>query len=222
MTGTGTAAGATAGSGDARPGVAAFDFDGTLARRDTLMPFLRQARGAPHVVLAAGLAALRVRERDALKVATVGHLFRGMPADRLDELGRAYVPTLVEVLRPEMVERLDWHRSEGHAIVIVSASLGVYLRPLADKLGLDSALAVELVTGADGILTGEVVGGLNTRGPEKVARLRAWTDQRFGAAGDIELWAYGDSPGDEELLALADHPTWVGRRAGTSPPPPRR
>jgi phosphoserine phosphatase len=30
----------------------------------------------------------------------------------------------------------------------------------------------------------------------------------------FELWAYGDSAGDEELLALADHPTWVGRRAG--------
>ena len=28
-----------------RPGVAAFDFDGTLARRDTLVPFLRQVRG---------------------------------------------------------------------------------------------------------------------------------------------------------------------------------
>jgi phosphoserine phosphatase len=28
------------------------------------------------------------------------------------------------------------------------------------------------------------------------------------------LWAYGDSAGDEALLARADHPTWVGRRAG--------
>jgi len=34
------------------------------------------------------------------------------------------------------------------------------------------------------------------------------------ADAPFELWAYGDSAGDEELLALADHPTWVGRRAG--------
>jgi phosphatidylglycerophosphatase C len=199
----------------ARPGVAAFDFDGTLAGRDTLVPFLRQARGTPRVALAAARAALRTRDRDALKVAAIGHLFRGVAGERLDALGRAYVPTLVGLLRPEMVERLDWHRAEGHALVVVSASLGVYLRPLADELGLDAALAVELVTDADGVLTGEVVGQLNTRGPEKVARLRAWADQRFGPAGEFELWAYGDSAGDEELLALADHPTWVGRRAGS-------
>ena len=36
-----------------RPGVAAFDFDGTLARRDTLVPFLRQVRGTPRVLAAA-------------------------------------------------------------------------------------------------------------------------------------------------------------------------
>ncbi|HKE75037.1 MAG TPA: HAD-IB family hydrolase [Acidimicrobiales bacterium] len=196
-----------------RPGVAAFDFDGTLARRDTLVPFLRRARGTARVLAAAGRAALASRDRDKLKVAAVGHLFRGFPADRLDGLGRDYVPTLVGLLRPEMVERLRWHQDEGHAVVIVSASLGVYLRPLAEQLGIDAALAVELVSDATGRLTGEVVGQLNTRGPEKVARLRSWTDQRLGPTRAYELWAYGDSAGDEELLAGADHPTWVGKRA---------
>jgi phosphatidylglycerophosphatase C len=204
-----------------RPGVAAFDFDGTLARRDTLVPFLRRVRGTHRVAAAAGLAALGPsrRERDLLKVAVLGRLFRGMPADRLDALGRAYLPTLVGLLRPEMVERVRWHRDQGHAVVIVSASLGAYLRPLAEHLDLDAALAVELVAGADGRLTGEVVGGLNTRGPEKVARLRAWAGQRLGPAAEFELWAYGDSPGDADLLAAADHPTWVGRRATAAPPP---
>ena len=203
------AAGATAD----HPRIAAFDFDGTLARRDTLVAFVRHACGTASVVAATLRAALRARDRDALKVGAIGHLFRGRSAAEVDELGRAYVPTLVELLRPEMVERVRWHRSEGHAVVIVSASLGVYLRPLAHRLGLDAALAVELVTGADGVLTGAVVGDMNTRGPEKVARLRAWVAQRYGVDVPFELWAYGDSAGDEELLALAEHPTWVGRRA---------
>ncbi len=198
-----------------RPGVAAFDFDGTIARRDTLVPFLRRARGDVQLVVAAARAVVRTRDRDTLKVATVGHLFRGWSAARLDELGREYVPDLVTQLRPEMVERIAWHRTEGHAVVIVSASLGAYLRPLAAHLGIDAALAVELVADAGGTLTGGVVGEINTRGPEKVARLRAWTGQRFGPAEDLELWAYGDSAGDEELLAASDHPTWVGRRAST-------
>jgi phosphatidylglycerophosphatase C len=190
--------------------VAAFDFDGTLTRRDTLVPFLRRSRGHWAIVRAA-VAARSARGRDAFKVALVGRLFRGWPAVRLDELGRAYVPTLLAALRAESRERLEWHRRRGHAVVIVSASLGAYLRPLADRLGIDDALAVELVADAAGTLTGEVVGGLNNRGPEKVARLEAWLDARFGPGADVELWAYGDSSGDAELLAIADHPTWVGR-----------
>jgi phosphatidylglycerophosphatase C len=200
------------GAATGRPVVAAFDFDGTLTQRDTLVPFLRRACGDWPIVRAA-IAARRARGRDAFKVALVGELFRGCPAERLDSLGRAYVPTLVAALRPSSMERLDWHRNRGHAVVIVSASLGAYLRPLADRLELDGALAVELVADAGGTLTGEVVGGLNNRGPEKVARLNAWLDARFGPGTEVELWAYGDSSGDAELLAIADHPTWVGRRA---------
>jgi phosphatidylglycerophosphatase C len=201
-------------TGAGRPGLAAFDFDGTLARRDTLVPFLRETRGTARVVYALARAAVRARDRDALKVAAIGHLFRGLPADVLDRRGRAYAVMLPDLLRPEMVERLRWHRHEGHAVVIVSASLGVYLRPLAEHLGIDAALAVELVRDGDGLLTGSVVGDLNTRGPEKAARLRAWAAERFGPAATFELWAYGDSAGDEQMLALADHPTWVGGRAG--------
>jgi phosphatidylglycerophosphatase C len=190
--------------------VAVFDFDGTLTRRDTLVPFLRRARGHWAIVRAA-VAARGARGRDAFKVALVGRLFRGWPAARLDALGRAYVPTLLGALRAESRERLEWHRRRGHAVVIVSASLGAYLRPLADRLGIDDALAVELVADAAGTLTGEVVGGLNNRGPEKVTRLRAWLEARFGPGTEVELWAYGDSAGDAELLAIADHPTWIGR-----------
>ena len=203
-------------SGSGRHGVAAFDFDGTLTHRDTLLPFLRRACGERRVARAAALAAWRTRARgrDAFKVAILGELFRGWPAGRLEALGRAYVPGLLDGLRPQLVERLRWHQREGHAVVLVSASLGAYLRPLADRLGLDGALAVELAADADGVLTGEVRGGLNTRGPEKVARLRAWVDAHLGTAAKVELWAYGDSSGDEALLAAADHPTRVGRRRG--------
>jgi phosphatidylglycerophosphatase C len=193
--------------------VAAFDFDGTLTQRDTLLPFLRRSCGNRSIARASAIAARRARARDAFKVALIGELFRGWSAERLDSLGRAYVPALLAALRPDAKQRLEWHRRRGHAVVIVSASLGAYLRPLAENLELDGALAVELVADASGTLTGGVVGGLNTRGPEKVARLKAWLDSRFGPGADVELWAYGDSSGDDELLAIADHATWIGRRA---------
>ena len=197
-------------------GVAAFDFDGTLARHDTLVPFLRGARGTHRVVLAAGLAALgpagRRRDRDAVKVAAVGAPVPGRPRPT-SRSGAGLRPDARRAAAARDARAGAVAPDQGHATVIVSASLGAYLRPLAEHLGIDAALAVELVAGVDGMLTGDVVGGLNTRGPHKVARLRAWTDERLGPDTPFELWAYGDSSGDEELLALADHPTWVGRRA---------
>jgi phosphatidylglycerophosphatase C len=196
-----------------RPGVAAFDFDGTLAREDTFVPFLRHACGNRRTVLAAAAAARTTRDRDALKLACLQALFRGWPRARFDELGAAYAARLPALLRPAMLDRLRWHQAEGHAVVIVSASLGTYLRPLAEELRIDEALGVELVAAADGTLTGEVIGGANCRGAGKVARLRGWLDGTYGPGAEVELWAYGDSSGDEELLAAADHPTWVGRRA---------
>jgi phosphatidylglycerophosphatase C len=206
-------AGASEPSPARRPGVAAFDFDGTLARRDTLVPFLRQACGNRRVALATARAARRSRSRDDLKLALLASLFRGWPEARLHDLGRTYSATLPALFRPEIAERVRWHQAEGHAVVIVSASLDAYLRPLGDALGVDGVLAVELMANTDGVLTGAVVGGTNTRGPGKVERLRTWLDGRFGSGTEVELWAYGDSAGDEELLALADHPTWVRKRA---------
>lgn len=197
-----------------RPGVAAFDFDGTLIERDTLVPFLRRSCGTHRVVVATLRAARHARNRDDLKVVMLRGLFRGWPAADLEACGRAYATELTARLRPEMVERVRWHRSRGHAVVIVSASLGAYLRPVGEHLGVDGVLAVELTTDDSGILTGAVVGGVNTRGIEKVRRLRAWLDRRFGPGGEVELWSYGDSSGDDELLAAADHATWVGRHAG--------
>ena len=98
--------------------------------------------------------------------------------------------------------------------MIVSASLVYYLRPVADELGFHDVLGVEMEVGADGRLTGRV-SGANVRAAEKERRLRAWLGA--GHDGALELWAYGNSSGDDHLLAMAHHPTWVGKRADRNP-----
>jgi phosphatidylglycerophosphatase C len=55
-------------------------------------------------------------------------------------------------------------------------------------------------------LTGRL-DGLNVRASQKALRLA-----EILGPGPVELWAYGDSAGDREMLAMADHPTLVGRR----------
>ena len=53
-------------------------------------------------------------------------------------------------------------------------------------------LATELDVDADGRCTGALA-RWQLPGPEKVARLHAWLDDRHGGRAAVELWAYGDS-----------------------------
>lgn len=200
-------------AGDQRV-VAAFDFDGTLIARDSLVPFLAHATSRRRVITALardiGPVMAGARElglRDAAKTRLLDRLLAGDDPARLADLGRDYADQLHLSLRPEMVERIAWHRGCGHELVIVSASLRYYLEPLAERLGFDHVIAVELEVGADGRLTGKL-DGPNVRGEEKAVRLRRW----MGARPD-ELWAYGDSAGDAQLLAMATHPRAMSRRA---------
>ena len=196
--------------------IAAFDFDGTLTHRDTLLPFLVRAFGARRVAGAvsrvAPLAArarigrleAEIHHRDATKVALLRHLVAGRSADWLASQGESFATTLVARLRPQMVEQVRRHRDAGHELVIVSAGLHAYLDPFAAAEGFDHVIAVGLAASDDGRLTGALEGP-NVRGPEKAVRLQAWL------GGDVPetLWAYGNSSGDAELLAMADVPVWV-------------
>ena len=199
--------------------IAAFDFDGTLTRRDTLLPFLGRACGAaalgravsrvtPLAVRArTGRLVSELHHRDATKTALLQELFAGRRDSWLQDQGRAYAATLTTKLRPEMVEQVRWHRDAGHELVIVSAGLRTYLDPFAASFGFDHVIAVELEADDDGVLTGAMVGP-NVRGEEKAVRLTEWID---GDPPEM-LWAYGNSSGDDELLAMADVPVWVAGR----------
>jgi phosphatidylglycerophosphatase C len=194
-----------------RTGLAVFDFDGTLTRRDTLLGFLVRVAGVPQVsrALAAegfGLV-MGLRDdtrRDPAKAAVLARVLAGRSVEAVDAVAREYGRQVVEhALRPDTRARLEWHRAQGHELCIVSASLEPYLRVVADRLDVGLLACTELEVDAHGRLTGGLVGG-NCRRAAKVDRLRALVD-----LDAHEVWAYGDSTGDTELLAAADHAVWV-------------
>jgi phosphatidylglycerophosphatase C len=191
--------------------VAAFDFDKTISTRDNVVPFLRAAVGRPRLTRALlaisprlVAAALNEERRDAAKVALVRRTLTGYEAARLTDVATGFADDVIaHHLRPDVVERVEWHRSQGHELVIVSASFTSYLDPIAARLGFAAVLATELAVGEDGRLTGELVGP-NVRGHEKVRRLDTWLGDR-----PVFVWAYGDSSGDRELFARANQPIQV-------------
>jgi phosphatidylglycerophosphatase C len=194
--------------------VAAFDFDGTLSDRDNVVPFLRRVAGTAATAQAFAVTAAHLSRRgrrrwtrDDAKADLVQRLLAGREAAAIETSARGFATDVVgRHLRADAIELADWHRTQGHRLVIVSASFAVYLRPIADRLRFDAVLATELEVGIDGTLTGRLEGA-NVRGPEKARRLDAWLDGE-----PAYVWAYGDSAGDRELWDRADRPVRVTKR----------
>ena len=191
-----------------KPVVAAFDFDGTLTRRDTLLPFLRYALGTSAVmrhalILAPTLTAygLGMLRNDIAKERVLAQTLGGMAIGRLREQAAQFAEhELHGLIRPEAMSRFDWHKKQGHRCIVISASLEFYVKPWAIQAGVDEVLASRLETLADDRTTGKLLGE-NCFGAEKVRRLEAL----LGARSGYTLYAYGDSRGDKELLATADY-----------------
>ncbi|MGH9083417.1 MAG: HAD-IB family hydrolase [Acidimicrobiales bacterium] len=197
--------------------VAAFDFDGTLTRGGSVLPFLARVRGPVPVALAvlrnlpaiARSAVLGGAAGDRVKESLFVRLLAGVPADDVRAAGVEFARRhLHRRLRVDTRARLEWHRAQGHAVVVVSASPECYVGPAAELLGADAALATRLAVSGD-LLTGRY-DGKNCRGGEKYIRVMGWLRAR-GGPDRPDLWAYGNSRGDLRLLAAADHAVDTGR-----------
>ena len=196
--------------------VAAFDFDATLTKRDTVVPFLRRFTSThrfavsllPHTLRLLPIATRRDRNR--LRTLVTDIVFRGRPVVEVETEARSWGVEIAEnLLRADTVARLQWHLEQGHRVVIITASYEQYVRVVADVLGDVEVVATRLEA-ADGRCTGRL-DGANCRGPEKLRRLEAWLAANGLDRSDVTLYAYGDSSGDRDLLAAADHPHWVTR-----------
>jgi phosphatidylglycerophosphatase C len=203
--------------------VAAFDVDGTLTRHDTLVPFLMRVRGrTPVAVAVAGAAPVLLRtaagleSRRRAKEALLIRTLRGWWLDELRPQAEEYARHVVEhELRPDRLARLRCHQSRGHDVVLVSASPELYVGAVGGLLGCTAVLASGLEVDRRGRLTGRLFGD-NVRGAEKERLLRAWLADR----GPTHLYAYGDSDGDVEMLAMADVPARLRPRDKLTPEPP--
>lgn len=187
--------------------VAFFDFDGTLTKRDSLLPFLRMVSGTPlflaHMVILSPVLtayAAKIIRNNVAKEIVMARFLKGMDHSELLQLGRRFAnERLTSLLRPIGVERLRWHQKQGHVCVLVSASLDVYLAPWAHDMGFDHWITSSLETdGADRVI-GKLSGG-NCFGEEKVRRIKGWLTRKEVS----HCYAYGDSTGDLPMLKMAN------------------
>jgi HAD superfamily hydrolase (TIGR01490 family) len=187
------------------PDLALFDFDGTITFSDTFTPFLHFASSPRHIAreyirlapkiigyklgLVPGTQMRELASRAALN---------GRPERELRALGAAYAERVLPgVIRPHALERIRWHQHRGDRVVVVSASLDLYVRPWAEALAL-GVIATDLRVEA-GVVTGGYLEG-DCSGLEKARRVKA----RYRLSDFSRIFAYGDTREDEALLALAN------------------
>lgn len=191
--------------------IAFFDFDGTLTRHDTFIDFAIFSVGKRAFINAfvksipsLCLWKLGLKSNSYAKQTLFSNLYKGMTYSCFKELGNSFIKKIDKDKREDVFEILNRHKRNGDTIIIVSASIGDWIRPWAVSNGIDKVLATEVEVDAAGKLTGKFLTA-NCHGKEKALRIQ----QLYPRIADFETWAYGDSSGDIEMLAIVSHPFHV-------------
>ena len=186
--------------------LALFDFDGTITTRDSYAELLRFIVGdlrffAGLMVLFPILLAYKIGlipNYKAKPMVTAWYL-RGLTREKFEEMARRFVKErLNRLVRPTAMKKILWHLQQQHRVIVVSASFEDYLKFWCEQHQLE-IIGTRLEWNNDQI-TGNF-SGKNCYGPEKVERIRQFLNpDEFS-----EIYAYGDSRGDREMLEIAAH-----------------
>lgn len=188
--------------------VAAFDFDGTLTYRDSLLPFLFFSSGI-YLTLFKLMTLVPLfiqyvfgfQSRQETKEKVLTKFFKGKSLRDIRAIGQLYAEgSLNKQLRPQALERIKWHLNQGHRCILISASIDAYLHPWARLNGFHDTITSELDVDTQGNVTGKLK-GKNCWGEEKSRRLK----ELLSPQTEYLLYAYGDSKGDGQLLTMADY-----------------
>lgn len=183
-----------------------FDLDGTIARHDTLVPFvmshLRTHPWRTLRLLRMIPALLRFpfdRDFGALKAALIRCGLGGLTRAEVEGHAQSFVERLVaRGLFPEALEAIAAHRRAGDHLVLLSASPDLYVPLIARRLGFAECLCTGIAW-KGGRLSGELTTP-NCRGAEKARRFRALRERHHG----IQALAYANAESDFAHLELAD------------------
>lgn len=208
--------------------LAVFDFDGTLTRHDSFVPFLKFAFGqrtfskrmARMVLPGLGYLARRVT-RDELKARLIKAFLTGVEVQWVQDKAKAFCDAWWDrLMRPTALISVAAELEKGAIVTLCSASPEIVLQPFADRLKVELiGTSLEVI---DGKLTG-LIEGSNCRRDSKVSRLEGV----YGPLSQFRVRAWGDTSGDHELLAAAQdahwrhfHPAWQrGRYKGLAKTP---
>lgn len=182
-----------------------FDFDGTITNQDSLIEFLLFAINRTSFVIGIFfllptllLYKLKLVPNYVAKEKIFIQFFKDKDEKKFKKLAYDYSTTQIDnILRNKAIEKLNWHKTQGHKIVIVSASIDCWLRPWCEKN--DFELIATKLEFKNEKVTGKFF-TKNCYGIEKVNRIK----EIYNLSAYDCIYAYGDSKGDKEMFSIAD------------------
>lgn len=184
--------------------LALFDFDNTITTNDNFTQFIyfsvsRRRILFGQVLLRPLIVGYKLGFIHATHVrSSIARIaFCGRHISEVAQLGSRYSNEhLPKFIRPQALDKIRWHQSQGDTVVVISASLSAYLANWCTQHGVD-LICTELETKND-ILTGGYLNG-DCTGPEKLRRVR----EKYPLDNYTTIYAYGDSDEDQEMLSIA-------------------
>lgn len=194
--------------GDVPGALAVFDLDGTITRHDTLMPFVlgclwRHPWRLPRLLwlVPVALGFVVHRDRGRLKGALISATLGGLSRESLARWAARFVPQLLRHgLYAEALSAIARHRAQGDRLLLMSASVDLYVPVIAAALGFEQHICTRVRWRSDGRLDGRLATA-NCQGEEKRRCLQAL----LAHAPPVRLYAYGNSGSDLPHLRLAQH-----------------
>lgn len=197
--------------------LAVFDLDGTVTRRDTLVPYLRgwlrrhpdRRRWWPAVTAVLRFL-LAGRDRGRLKSDLLKAFMAGADRAAVESWSDEFVAGLGDAdLRQDALEAIARHRTAGDRLVLLSASVDLYVPRIAARLGFDESICTG-VAWRDGRLDGTLTSA-NRRGEEKRRCIQELRERH----PRCRIAAYANAASDIAHLAAVESPLLVnaGRRA---------
>jgi HAD superfamily hydrolase (TIGR01490 family) len=192
--------------------LAVFDLDGTITRRDTLLPYVmgfptsatRKALGMLVLIGTLLLFMLGHRDHGDVKAAFIHLTLGGQARERVQAWTAQFIPALLkDGVYADALAAIARHKQEGARLVLMSASTDLYVPAIGAKLGFDEVICTGVRWDGDR-LDGRLVTP-NRRGTEKTRCFQALLDANPG----VTTAAYGNAGSDLDHMRLANRPLLV-------------
>ncbi len=195
-----------------------FDLDGTLTQNDTFLEYLRfnvnilkyfflLALLIPRIILfKINLISATQLKQDFLKI-----YLKDKNVKDLRKKSKEFLSSIN--WRNKILTKLKIHQSNNDYIILVTASINLYVEDIADYLGIKHVICTNIEI-KNGRITGNLK-GLNCNKEEKKYRLI--NKYKMHTRDKSKVIAYGNSKDDFPMFELAKTVFWCGKSKNQPP-----